>query len=151
MIIERFGFSPPTTIFLAEASRKASQNLPPSKLPPTPDEIFNDLLGLPKKPTSKPYKPELTSTPVLPTVASSKSLDIIDILSGFKQKPVVHNLSSSPTPTQLNRISVTVNTADEVRGKLFLDRVKGYLEAEPEKLFVSWGEGARTPMVPELF
>ena len=109
------------------------------------------MLGLPKKPASEPYKPQLTSTLVLQTAASSKSLDIIDILSGSYQKPAVQNFPSPQTPTQLNRISIAVNKADQARGKVFLDRVKAYLEAEPEKLFISWGEGVRNSTAPELF
>lgn len=139
------GFSPPITVFLDEASRKASQNLPPSKLPATPTEIFNELLGLPKKPISAPYKPQLISLPppsAASTPASSK-LDIIDILSGTRPKPAVRKATSVPTPAAVNLISVKINPQDGARAKVYLGRVKEYIEAEPEKLFASWGEGVR--------
>ena len=139
------GFSPPISAFLDEASRKASQNLPPSKLPPTPNEIFNELLGLPKKPVSTPYKPQLISLPPPSTTSTpaSNKLDIIDILSGTKPKPAVRRVASVPAPTAVNVISVKVNPQDGARAKVYLGRVKDYIESEPEKLFVSWGEGVR--------
>lgn len=147
------GFSPPTSAFLAEASRKASQNLPPSRLPPTPNEIFNELLGLPKKPISTPYKPQLISLPppkIAPT-PTSESLDIIDILSGTKPKPAVQSVTSLPAPSAVSVISVKVNPQDRARAKMYLGRVKEYIEAEPEKLFVSWSEGVRKSAPAELF
>ncbi|KAF8422426.1 hypothetical protein EV426DRAFT_168823 [Tirmania nivea] len=142
---EMMGFSPPISAFLAEASRRASQNLPPSKLPSTPNEIFKELLGLPKKPASASYKPQLISLPPPPTASTptSNRLDIIDILSGTKPKPVVRKVTSVPAPAAVNVISVNVNPQDEVRAKVFLGRVKEYIEVEPEKLFASWSEGVR--------
>lgn len=108
------------------------------------------MLGIPQKPAPKPYKPQLTPTSVLSTTTSPKGLDIIDILSDSNQKPPVCNSSPPSTPSQLNRISVTVNKADEARGMVFLDRVKAYLEAEPEKLFVSRSEGVKNSKVSEI-
>ncbi|KAF8433419.1 pyruvate dehydrogenase protein x component [Terfezia claveryi] len=142
---EMMGFSPPISAFLAEASRKASQNLPPSKLPATPNEILNELLGLPRKPVLAPYKPQLIALPTPSTTftPASNKLDIIDILSGTKPKPVVRKVASVPAPAAVNVISVKVNPQDGARAKVFLDRVKEYIEADPGKLFASWGEGVK--------
>lgn len=147
------GFLPPVSAFLGEASRKASQNLPPSKIPPTSSELFNELLGLPKKVVPKTYIPQLTSLPPPPAFPSfaSKKFDIIDILSSARPKRPVQKVLSTSIPTTVNIISVKVKKEDEKRGKVFLDRVKKYIEAEPEKLFASWSEGVKKSASAELF
>ena len=140
----RMGFSPPLSTFLTEASLKANQKLPPSKLPPSPTEIFNELLGLPKKPVTAPYKPQLTALPSPPSRASAKKVDLIDFLSGAKPKAVVHKVTTASSRATINVISVTVRKEDEARGRVFLERVKCYLESEPDKLFVAWSDGVRS-------
>lgn len=146
----QLGFSPPISAFLTEASRKANQNLPPSKLPPTSAEIFNDLVGLPRKVVSKAYQPQITSL-LPPTTPTPKNVDIIDILSGRKPRPTVRRVASAEIPTPLNVISIKVKKEDETRGRVFLDRVKEYIEQEPEILFASWGEGVRKHASADLF
>ncbi|KAF8477168.1 mitochondrial pyruvate dehydrogenase protein x component-like protein [Kalaharituber pfeilii] len=155
-IQETVGFYPPVSTFLTEASKKANRDLPPSKLPPTASELFDELLDLPRRSPSASYNAQLVSLPPPTTflgVPTSKKLDIIDILAGPKRGPIVRKVPTVPveSPQGSKVISIRVRKEDEVRGRVFLERVKQYLEAEPDRLFVSWGEAVRKSASAGLF
>lgn len=136
----------PLTTFIARAAELANENLPRSKTAkPTADELFNAVLGLDKvsgqsRTSRGNFVPQVTSLP--PTTVglrptSFKKPDVLDILVGKKPaargaKPTGAGKTSGP----LNVFSVSVPKGDEKRGRVFLERVKAVLEAEPGRLVV---------------
>ncbi|KAJ8113572.1 hypothetical protein OPT61_g4321 [Boeremia exigua] len=136
----------PLTTFIARATELANENLPKSKTAkPTADELFNAVLGLDKvsgKGFSRGnFVPQLTSLP--PTAVSARSSsfkkpDVLDILAGKKPAGRATKLvgGAERAVGPLNVFSVSVPKGDEKRGRVFLERVKAVLEAEPGRLVV---------------
>lgn len=133
----------PLSTFIARATDVANDNLPRSKTQaPTADELFNSVLGLDKlsksgvRGTFLPQITALSSAAPKAKLAKSKSVDIIDILSG-NSKPRASSLAGKPLPGmsgEVNVFSVTVPKGDEKRAEVFLERVKSVLESEPGRL-----------------
>ncbi|KAI4651268.1 uncharacterized protein J4E78_007959 [Alternaria triticimaculans] len=132
----------PLSTFVARAAELANEDLPRSKIAkPTADELFNAVLGLDKvssKYSRGNFMPEVTALP--PTTIPSKRApapksDILDMLAGKKTsaKPVS---GAAGVAGPLNVFSVSVPKGDEKRGRVFLQRVKTVLEAEPGRLVV---------------
>ncbi|KAI5810098.1 hypothetical protein DFH27DRAFT_509044 [Peziza echinospora] len=140
-IQESLGFNPPVSAFFAEASRLASKDLPKSKLPPTADQIFDELVGAPAKVSAKvAYEVKLETAPISkPPPRSTEDIDIIDFLSGSKLK------ASSPKPAQPSAdapatqtfATVKVRAEDKARGDAFLSRVAEYVRDDPQSLVYS--------------
>ncbi|UPX13632.1 Dihydrolipoyllysine-residue acetyltransferase [Ascochyta rabiei] len=136
----------PLTTFIARATELANEDLPRSKTAkPTADELFNAVLGLDKvagKEFSRGhFVPQVTSLP--PTTvnkrpASFKKPDVLEILAG--KKTVARGAKAGGGTERvvgpLNVFSVSVPKGDEKRGRVFLERVKAVLEAEPGRLVV---------------
>lgn len=136
----------PLSTFIARATELANEELPKSKTAkPTADELFNAVLGLDKvagKNFSRgSYVPQVTSLP--PTnigtrPSSFKKPDVLEILAGKKSvargAKAVGGAERFVGP--LNVFSVSVPKGDEKRGRVFLERVKAVLEAEPGRLVV---------------
>jgi pyruvate/2-oxoglutarate dehydrogenase complex dihydrolipoamide acyltransferase (E2) component len=136
----------PLTTFIARAAELANENLPKSKTAkPTADELFNAVLGLDKVSGSSfsrgNFVPQMTSLP--PTTVSTRSSsfkkpDILEVLAG-KKKTAAGGAKAAGAQTvigPLNVFSVSVSKGDEKRGRVFLERVKAVLEAEPGRLVV---------------
>ncbi|KAF3004236.1 pyridoxine biosynthesis protein [Curvularia kusanoi] len=143
---ESIGVFLPLTTFVARATELANENLPKSKTAkPTADELFNAVLGLDKVSGSSfsrgSFVPQMTSLPptAVSTRASSfKKPDVLEILAG-KKKTAARAPKASGAETivgPLNVFSVSVPKGDEKRGRVFLERVKAVLEAEPGRLVV---------------
>jgi pyruvate/2-oxoglutarate dehydrogenase complex dihydrolipoamide acyltransferase (E2) component len=136
----------PLTTFIARATELANEELPRSKTAkPTADELFNAVLGLDKVAGSNfsrgHFVPQMTSLP--PTSVSTrpsgfKKPDVLEILAGKKTAARGAKAASGAERVigPLNVFSVTVPKGDEKRGRLFLERVKAVLEAEPGRLVV---------------
>lgn len=135
----------PLTTFVARAAELANENLPKSKTAkPTADELFNAVLGLDKvagKGLSRGnFVPQVTSLP--PTTVSTRPSsfqkpDVLDILAG--KRPAARGTQLGGVEKvigPLNVFSVSVPKGDEKRGRVFLERVKAVLEAEPGRLVV---------------
>ncbi|KAF7564659.1 AceF, Pyruvate-2-oxoglutarate dehydrogenase complex [Pyrenophora tritici-repentis] len=136
----------PLSTFVARATELANESLPRSKLAkPSADELFNAVLGLDKvaaKSSHGTFVPSVRSfAPALPATAARKTAakksDILDLLAGKKTaakrtSPMARGATDGP----LNVFSVTVPKGDERRGRVFLERVKSVLEAEPGRLVV---------------
>lgn len=136
----------PLSTFIARATELANEELPRSKtVKPTADELFDAVLGLDKvagKNFSRgSYVPQVTSLP--PTTigtrpSSFKKPDVLEILAG--KKSVVRGAKAVGGAARvvgpLNVFSVSVPKGDENRGRVFLERVKAVLEAEPGRLVV---------------
>ena len=135
----------PLTTFIARAAELANENLPKSKTAkPTADELFNAVLGLDKVSGSSSsrgnFVPQMTSLP--PTTVSTRSSsfkkpDILEVLAGKKTAARGAKAAGAQTVIgPLNVFSVSVPKGDEKRGRVFLERVKAVLEAEPGRLVV---------------
>jgi pyruvate/2-oxoglutarate dehydrogenase complex dihydrolipoamide acyltransferase (E2) component len=134
----------PLSTFVARAAELANEDLPKSKTAkPSADELFNAVLGLNKvaKVSRGHYVPQVTSLPattLTSTRPAFKKPDVLDILAG---KPLAR--TKAPTARgadvvvgPLNVFSVSVPKGDEKRGRVFLERIKTVLEAEPGRLVV---------------
>jgi pyruvate/2-oxoglutarate dehydrogenase complex dihydrolipoamide acyltransferase (E2) component len=139
------GVDLPLSTFIARATDVANDNLPRSKTyTPNSDELFNLVIGLDKITSISGFRgsflPQITALPSSsptsrPSRSSSKSMDIIDVLSG-RTRPS-KNLVPKPQPgisASVSVFSVKVPKGDEKRAQVFLDRVKTVLEGEPGRL-----------------
>ncbi|KAI0023270.1 hypothetical protein F4780DRAFT_104918 [Xylariomycetidae sp. FL0641] len=135
----------PLSTFIARATEVANDNLPlPADYKPTPDELFNQVLGLDKagpKGSQGHYLPQIKAlSPSSFTGVAPKPkapIDIIDLLAGpargsaAKMQTSVQGPSLSPGK---NVFSIAVPKAEEKRAQTFLRRVKLVLEKEPGSL-----------------
>ncbi|KAF1913924.1 hypothetical protein BDU57DRAFT_541295 [Ampelomyces quisqualis] len=135
----------PLSTFIEEATELANEDLPMSKAgKPYADELFNAVLGLDKigKTLSRGnFVPQVTALPAA-TVSSTRTPifrkpDVLDILSAKKSpthgsKPARGGAEGVFGP--LHVFSVNVPKGDEKRGRIFLERVKSFLEVEPGRL-----------------
>src|SRR4051812_35346206 len=74
----------PLSSFIAHAVARANQNLPPSRLPPTSSELYDQILGtsstLKKQPLYIPKLSTEVATPILPKAVLA--VDIFDVITG---------------------------------------------------------------------
>ena len=137
------GIDIPLETFILRATEISNYNLPRSGLPPTPDELFNEVLGLEKahsQPSVGAFQPQIIplaplSVPSAPTPKARH--DIIDMLAGRpskKQPALVHAPSASARSTSIKVFSVVVPRVEEKRGKIFLERMKTTLQVDPGRL-----------------
>ncbi|KAK7182224.1 hypothetical protein DPSP01_006944 [Paraphaeosphaeria sporulosa] len=133
----------PLSTFIARAAELANEDLPRSQVAkPSADDLFNAVLGLDKaaaKYSRGNFIPEVTALPptTLSPRAPAKKPDVLDFLAGKKAaapKAAVGGAAQVVGP--LNVFSVSVPKGDERRGRVFLERVKSVLEAEPGRLVV---------------
>ena len=134
----------PLSTFITRAAELANEELPRSQTAkPSADELFNAVLGLDKvggqKFTRGNFVPQVTVLPPAPlsTRAPAKKSDILDLLAGKKATvPKARIAGAAQVVGPLNVFSVSVPKGDERRGRVFLERVKTVLEAEPGRLVV---------------
>ncbi|KAH0542570.1 hypothetical protein FGG08_003075 [Glutinoglossum americanum] len=153
-IERKLGICMPLSTFIARATDIANDDLPlPCNAKPSQDDLFNQILGLDalmSKTARGSFTLQVTALPTLSTGLAPKpskgttttgSGDIIDILTGSVSRKTTAARSmdhvivpSSAHAATTNVISVMVPAGDERRGRLFLGRVKAYLESEPGRL-----------------
>ncbi|CAI6336069.1 unnamed protein product [Periconia digitata] len=141
---ESIGVFLPVSTFIARAAELANDDLPRSQISkPSADELFNAVLGLDKisgKSSRGSFVPQVTALPPasLRPAPTVKKSDILDLLAGKKAAATKAHVSSGATKVvgPLNVFSVSVPRGDERRGRVFLERVKSVLEAEPGRLVV---------------
>jgi hypothetical protein len=153
-IHEALGVTIPLTTFVARATDFANDDLPLSKSAlHSADVVFEEILGL-RDVASDPltsrgnYIPQINTATIpehalpAPTKRNFKDADIIDILSGrvspnkSGRKSTIECASDIPASDDfaMNMFSVKVPSAEKLRGKVFLERMKTLLQDEPEKL-----------------
>ncbi|CAE7205228.1 hypothetical protein CFE70_008574 [Pyrenophora teres f. teres 0-1] len=140
----------PLSTFVARATELANETLPRSRLAkPSADELFNAVLGLDKVaakfshgtfvPSVRSFAPQPPVTGAHKAAAGGKS-DILDLLAANKKTAVKRAANTTygagAAQGPLNVFSVTVPKGDERRARVFLERVKSVLEAEPGRLVV---------------
>lgn len=141
---ESIGVFLPLSTFITRAAELANEELPRSQTAkPSADELFNAVLGLDKvggqKLTRGNYVPQVTALPPVSLKARTpaKKSDILDLLAGKKATvPKARVTGAAQVVGPLNVFSVSVPKGDERRGRIFLERVKTVLEAEPGRLVV---------------
>ncbi|KAI9778852.1 MAG: pyridoxine biosynthesis protein [Candelina submexicana] len=144
-IQDSLGVFLPLSTFIARAADIANDDLPRLKrAKPSTDELFNQVVGLDKVlSTSRgSFMPQIIALPRTPSPSlkqkQSSSADIIDILGGKaaprmrSAKPVAGKMAEASSAN--NIFSVSVPKGEEKRARVFLDRVKNVLEAEPGRL-----------------
>jgi hypothetical protein len=131
----------PFSSFVFRAADLANERLPRAK--PTPDALFNELLGIEKESdylSRGAYLPDigavrLTSTaPAASKPRQAKRSDIIDLLSGSSKRAVKPAAPAEIISGPITTFSLTVPSAEAERASLFLHRMKVILEEEPDKL-----------------
>ncbi|KAF3097484.1 pyridoxine biosynthesis protein [Orbilia oligospora] len=120
----------PVETTIAKAVELANSGLPPSKIPATPGELFDEILGLPsikREPKYSVKTSEFKPVPQTPVVA-----DLFDEIIGIS-KP--RSVSSSPSPSPgLQEFKVKVPAIDRDRAEFFLAKVKFSLEQDEKVL-----------------
>ncbi|TLS27905.1 hypothetical protein PpBr36_00513 [Pyricularia pennisetigena] len=137
----------PLATFIERAADIANEGLPAPTRNPSADDLFNDLLGLPRAghgATRGRYFP-MISSPAAPVAqpafsSSRQQADIIDILSGTAttaRKPAVQpSAEFNVTDADVPLFSLNVPKTEEKRAKVFLERIKVVLENEPARLLL---------------
>ncbi|KAH8782855.1 hypothetical protein F5883DRAFT_537183 [Diaporthe sp. PMI_573] len=141
---ETLGAFLPLSAFIARATEVANDELPlAADYKPSADELFNQVLGLD---TVSPqgskghYLPQISALPPPPSLSqktfSAAKPDIFDILTASPASKKAPTPASRPAglSTGVNVFSLKVPKAEELRAKVFLERVKMVLENEPGRL-----------------
>ncbi|KIW02726.1 uncharacterized protein PV09_06160 [Verruconis gallopava] len=148
-IQESLGITLPLSTFLSRAIALANEDLPYTRKTPTADELFDAVLGLDKvygKPSltkDGSFEPQIVALPdpslrvTRPAPSRPKKADLFDELIAPKQrKSTTTGRKTGPIGSigTENIFSLSVGKEDEKRAKIFLERVKTVLEAEPGRL-----------------
>ncbi|PWW77079.1 hypothetical protein C7212DRAFT_278388 [Tuber magnatum] len=129
------GIHLPLSTFISKATTRANHSLPPVS---SASDIFDELLNLPYTTPPRPakFQPKITALPIPPPHSPTAGADILDILTGAAPattpavKRTLGIAASGP-----NVISLTVKSAkEEESGRLFLEKLKGFLENDPGEL-----------------
>ncbi|PFH59999.1 hypothetical protein XA68_11582 [Ophiocordyceps unilateralis] len=143
-IREALGVSMPLSTFVSRAADIVNGQLSSvARSPPTPADLFDQILGLDKvKGSRRAYLPQIASMP-LPTAPQPKrvAVDIIDELAGSARKPVAQlKPASRPMPSdEANVLKLVVAREEGQRARMFLERCKWFLEMDPGRLVLSDG------------
>jgi hypothetical protein len=156
-IERKLGIYMPLSTFIAHATDIANGDFPVSRnVRLTQGDLFNQILGLnalmPRTARGS-FTPQVSALPAPSSTTTPKPSkettgmgDIIDVLIGTATVRTAPSsthaprsmdqvvVPSSANTATTNLISATVPTGDERRGRLFLERVKAYLESEPGRL-----------------
>ncbi|KAM7189271.1 pyruvate dehydrogenase complex protein X component, mitochondrial [Rhypophila sp. PSN 637] len=145
-IQKKLGIFLPLSTFISRASDLANDELPlPAGTQPTPDELFDQILGLDKvgsKASRGQYLPQIAAFEPASFAArkpAGRKSDIIDLLAAGPSRPVqkpkqavIPGISASGP----NLLSLHVPKAEERRAKVFLERLKLVLERDPGRLVI---------------
>lgn len=145
---DSLGITLPLSTFLARAVALANEDLPASRSAPTADDLFNAVLGLnnihARKTKNGVFEPEIIALPdpglrLSPrtTRPKQKTTDLFEELVGMKggKRGAARQVPGTTGAIGAENVfSLSVNKAEEKRAKVFLERVKIVLEAEPGRL-----------------
>ncbi|KAK6355263.1 pyridoxine biosynthesis protein [Orbilia brochopaga] len=118
----------PVADAIARAVDFANAGLPPSKIPPSPAELFDEVIGLPVSPRRQP-RYTVTSAEYKPAPPPPSAAELFDEVLGFKATRV-----GAAAPSGLREFKVRVPAVDRDRAEFFLAKVKFSLEGEVEKV-----------------
>lgn len=142
---DSLGITLPLSTFIARAIALANEELPYTNKTPTADELFNSVLGLDtihaKKTKHGVFSPQIVALPDRSGLSfapkTSKKADLLDEILGLgkgKGVPVVKRHGALGVVGPENVFSLFVEKEEEKRAKVFLERVKSVLEADPGRL-----------------
>lgn len=140
---DSLGITLPLSTFLARAIALANEDLPASRSAPTSNDLFDAVLGLDKvhRTSNGAFEPEIVALPDpslrLPARRPTRKLDLFDELVApprGKSVSVRRIPAASGAIGAENVFSLVVERGQEKRAKVFLERVKSVLEAEPGRL-----------------
>ena len=145
---DSLGITLPLSTFLARAVALANEDLPSARTAPTADELFDAVLGLDSihassRTSTGTYEPEIVALPdpslrmSSTPVRRAKKSDLFDELVAPAKKsavPARRIPGASGAIGAENVFSLLVKKGEEKRAKVFLERVKSVLEAEPGRL-----------------
>ena len=146
------GITLPLSTFIARATDLANHDLPRlAATRPSADDLFNDILGLDKTRLKAPrgrYLPQITALPVKPSTQKAETRrqsDIYDILANeYSHSIPTGNIRTLPpdpkgdshTGDLTNLFSVSAEKGKEKQARVFLERVKTFLQVEPGRLIL---------------
>lgn len=146
------GVTLPLSTFIARATDLANDDLPRSTATrPSADGLFNEILGLDKVSLKAPrgrYLPQITALPAKPFMEKAgprRQPDVYDLLTGRfpttapikgKKAPPPDSRGETKARDSTNLFSVSAAKGDERRARVFLERVKTFLQVEPGKLIL---------------
>lgn len=123
----------PLESFLTAAAGAANNLVEQPPLPPTVDELFNNILGLPNPPSSRPSSFEPPELEPRPSRRGKKAdVDLYDLLVGA---PEGQGPKRAVEPDGANLLSLKVPAPDEERATEFLHTFRDLLQNNPEALF----------------
>jgi hypothetical protein len=144
---DSLGITLPLSTFIARAIALANEDLPYTRKTPTADQLFDSVLGLDKihsvsKTKNGAFEPQIVALPdpslrLTRPASSFRKKDIFDELVSVKKSktiPVVKRAGALGAVGAENIFSLSVGKEEEKRAKVFLERVKSVLEAEPGRL-----------------
>ncbi|KAF3937225.1 hypothetical protein ABW19_dt0207382 [Dactylella cylindrospora] len=117
--------------YIAAAIKSAHNNLPPSKIPPSTSQLFDEILGLPVKAKQPTYAVGISEIP--PASSRVSATDIFDEIIGIA-KPKL-SVSSKASKSTVKTFKVKVPAVDQARAQAFLKRVKYLLEEDSDSLW----------------
>ncbi|KAF3166722.1 pyridoxine biosynthesis protein [Orbilia oligospora] len=121
----------PVETSIAKAVELANSGLPPSKIPATPGELFDEILGLPSI-RREPPKYSVKTSEFKPVPQTLVVADLFDEIIGIsKPKSLKQDSSSS---SGLQEFKVKVPAIDRDRAEFFLAKVKFSLEQDESVL-----------------
>jgi hypothetical protein len=147
---DSIGITLPLSTFIARAIALANEDLPHPRRAPTADELFHSVLGLDKvhhrtKLTKNgSFNPQIVALPdpslrmsSSPRPAKNKADAFDEIIGTTKNRtavPAVRGPGALGAVGAERMFRLSVGKEDERRAKVFLERVKSVLEAEPGRL-----------------
>ncbi|KAK6361205.1 pyridoxine biosynthesis protein [Orbilia blumenaviensis] len=117
----------PLETSIARAVDAANAILPPSKIPPTADQLFDEILGLPSKPSPQPRYSVKTSDYTPPSASVVSTADLFDEIIGIA---AVVPKKVERGGEKVQQFTVKVPAIDRDRAEFFLAKVKHSLEGQ---------------------
>lgn len=137
---DSLGITLPLSTFIARAIALANEDLPFTTKSPTANDLFNSVLGLDNihgtKTKNGAFAPQIVALPDLSglRMTASKKADLFDDIVGIvKGKSAPKQVKTAVVGAE-NVFRLSVEREEEKRAKVFLERVKIVLEAEPARL-----------------
>ncbi|KAF3901615.1 hypothetical protein ABW21_db0205393 [Orbilia brochopaga] len=119
----------PVADAIARAVDFANAGLPPSKIPPSAGDLFDEVIGLPSSPRRQP-RYTVTTADYRPAPPTPSPADLFDEVLGIKTT----RRKTAAAASGLREFKVQVPAVDRDRAEFFLAKVKFSLEGEVEKL-----------------
>jgi len=133
---ETLGHAPDLSELISRAVDLSNTGLPSSSRPPSTDQLFDELVGIPS------FSSAMSNGTFAPLINAAEpepvkvpQIDLFDQLVGsVTSKPKALSNTTSVLSGAVNDFSLAVAEVDKKRATVFLQRMKSVLEVEPGKL-----------------